>query len=49
MKFFDLGCIRFSKINVHSLFDMLRLVSSDFVPRFVFTINDHKSQLHIIS
>jgi hypothetical protein len=49
MKFFDLDFIRFSKINVHSLFDMLRLVSSDFVERLISAVNYYKSQLHIIS
>lgn len=49
MKFFDPDFIRFSKINVHSLFDMLLLVSSDFVPRFISAINYYKSQLHVIS
>jgi len=39
MKCFDLDFIRFSKTNVHSLFDMLRLVSSDFVPRFISATN----------
>jgi hypothetical protein len=48
-KFSDLDFICFSKINVYSFFDMLRLVSSGFVPRFMSAINYHESQLHIIS
>jgi hypothetical protein len=49
MKFFDLYFIHFSKINFHSLLDMLRRVLSDFVPSFMSTINYYKRQLRIIS